>query len=139
MFSAMSMSIRTGIAGIEKYLDDRGALYTASLADPASRSLDPVQLSIDSASSMRSPMSCRRQSPTTGRKPAAGWCSTSTMARSSAWSRCRTFNPNQPIEAQQKNAGNRMTGGVYELGSVIKAVTFAMALDAGVCDLDTPL
>src|SRR4029079_14090357 len=36
-----------GLAGIEKYLDGRGALYAASLADPASRSLDPVQLSVD--------------------------------------------------------------------------------------------
>src|SRR4051794_1121841 len=32
-----------GLAGIVKYLDGRGALYAASLADPASRSLDPVQ------------------------------------------------------------------------------------------------
>ena len=80
-----------GLAGIEKYLDGRGALYAASLADPASRSLDPAQLSIDiRVSSMRSPMSCRRRSPITRRKPAAAWSSTSAMARSSAWSRCLT-------------------------------------------------
>ena len=36
-----------GIAGIEKYLDDQGALYTASLADPASTDGQPAQMSID--------------------------------------------------------------------------------------------
>ena len=46
------------------------------------------------------------------------------------------FNPNN----EDKNFGsdqiNRMTSGVYELGSVIKAVTFAMAFDYGVTDLN---
>ena len=37
----------SGIAGIEKYLDDQGALYTASLADPETRTAMPGQLSLD--------------------------------------------------------------------------------------------
>jgi hypothetical protein len=36
-----------GIAGIEKYLDDQGALYTASLADPETQSAYPAQISVD--------------------------------------------------------------------------------------------
>ena len=36
-----------GLSGIEKYLDDQGALYTASLTDPESRTALPAQLSID--------------------------------------------------------------------------------------------
>jgi cell division protein FtsI (penicillin-binding protein 3) len=36
-----------GIAGIEKYLDDQGAIYTASLADPEKRSTTPAYASID--------------------------------------------------------------------------------------------
>ena len=39
------------------------------------------------------------------------------------------FNPNQEKKAFTKDQQNRMTSGVYELGSVIKAVTFAMAFD----------
>ena len=38
------------------------------------------------------------------------------------------FNPNQENKNFSKDQQNRMTSGVYELGSVIKAVTFAMAL-----------
>ena len=47
MCSAMSISTRKGIAGIEKYLDDQGALYTASLADPETQDRQPAQISID--------------------------------------------------------------------------------------------
>ena len=36
-----------GIAGIEKYLDGQGAIYTASLADPSEHKTEPAQMSID--------------------------------------------------------------------------------------------
>ncbi len=45
------------------------------------------------------------------------------------------FNPNQEKKNFSKDQQNRMTSGVFELGSVIKAVTFAMALDYGTASL----
>ncbi|MFO1033910.1 MAG: hypothetical protein U1E15_07520 [Hyphomicrobiales bacterium] len=36
-----------GIARVEKYLDDAGAIYTASLADPETHTAAPAQLSVD--------------------------------------------------------------------------------------------
>ena len=45
------------------------------------------------------------------------------------------FNPNQEDKKFSKQQANMMTSGVFELGSVIKAVTFAMAFDYGVTDL----
>ena len=126
-----------GLAGIEKYLDGRGALYAASLADPASRSLDPVQLSIDSR--IQHALADELQKAVTHYQAQAGGGVVLDVSNGEILGMVSLpdYNPNQPIEAQQKNAGNRMTGGVYELGSVIKAVTFAMALDAGVCDFNT--
>ena len=126
-----------GLAGIEKYLDGRGALYAASLADPASRSLDPVQLSIDSR--IQHALADELQKAVTHYRAQAGGGVVLDVSNGEILGMVSLpdYNPNQPIEAQQKNAGNRMTGGVYELGSVIKAVTFAMALDAGVCDFNT--
>ena len=46
------------------------------------------------------------------------------------------FNPNADEKRFSADQANRMMSGVYELGSVIKAATFAMALDYGVTDLD---
>jgi cell division protein FtsI (penicillin-binding protein 3) len=41
------------------------------------------------------------------------------------------FDPNNPREATDQNRLNRLTTGVYEMGSTFKALTLAMALDSG--------
>jgi len=41
------------------------------------------------------------------------------------------FDPNDPVTALQKDSFNRMTAGIYELGSSMKSVTIAGALDSG--------
>ena len=40
------------------------------------------------------------------------------------------FDPNNPVDIGKKDRLNRMAGGVYEMGSTIKAFTTAMALDS---------
>ncbi|MEI9915992.1 MAG: penicillin-binding transpeptidase domain-containing protein [Methylovirgula sp.] len=40
------------------------------------------------------------------------------------------FDPNNPVDALRPENINRMTVGVYEMGSTFKAMTLAMALDA---------
>ena len=112
-------------------------MYAASLADPASRGLDPVQLSLDMRIQHALADELQKAITQYRAKPAAAVVLDVSNGEILGMVSLPDYNPNQPIEAQQKNAGNRMTGGVYELGSVIKAVTFAMALDAGVCDFNT--
>ena len=46
-----------------------------------------------------------------------------TPARSSRWSRCRTSTPNNPGDALDPNRINRLTTGVFEMGSTFKALT----------------
>ena len=41
------------------------------------------------------------------------------------------FDPNNPLDALDKNRLNRMSGGVFEMGSTFKAFTLAMGLDEG--------
>ena len=48
------------------------------------------------------------------------------------------FDPNQPGDAAPAALVNRGAASVYELGSVFKAFTLAMALDSGIASLDTP-
>jgi cell division protein FtsI (penicillin-binding protein 3) len=126
-----------GLAGIEKYLDGRGALFTASLSDPQSRTLEPVRLSIDSRIQHALADELQKAIAHYRAEAGGGVVLDITTGEVLGMVSLPDYNPNQPLEAQQKNAGNRMTGGVFELGSVVKAVTFAMALDLGVCNLET--
>src|SRR6202008_3761399 len=41
------------------------------------------------------------------------------------------YDPNNPREAKLPDRINRLTTGVYEMGSTFKALTIAMALDSG--------
>src|SRR6202008_3620448 len=47
------------------------------------------------------------------------------------------FDPNNPTEAHDPDRINRLTTGVYEMGSTFKAFTLAMALDSGKYDLNS--
>ncbi len=124
-----------GLAGMEKYLDEQGALYTASLADPERQSAIPATLAIDV-----------RIQHAIGVEIAGALKKFRALAGAGLLLDVRTgevlaavslpdFNPNAPDTAQDKLRMNRFSGGVFELGSSVKTVTFAMALDAGVAGL----
>ena len=47
------------------------------------------------------------------------------------------YDPNNPYNAHEKDRLNRMSAGVYEMGSTIKSFTTAMALDSGLATLES--
>ena len=47
------------------------------------------------------------------------------------------YDPNNPREALDPTRINRLTTGVYEMGSTFKALTLAMALDSGKVTLNS--
>ena len=47
------------------------------------------------------------------------------------------FDPNNPYNAQEKDRLNRMSAGLYEMGSTFKSFTTAMALDSGKVTMDS--
>ncbi len=126
-----------GLAGIEKYLDGQGALYTASLAKPQTRSALPAQLALDArvqhalSDELAGAMQHFRA------KAAAGIVLAADTGEILSLVSLPDYNPNDPRQALDKSAINRVTTGVFELGSVIKAVTFAMALDAGTANMNS--
>lgn len=126
-----------GIAGIEKYLDDQGALYTASLAEPAEHRTQPAQMSIDIR--VQAAMIDEISQAIEKFKAIAGGGIVMDINTGEVLSLVSLpdFNPNQENKNFSKDQQNRMTSGVYELGSVVKAVTFAMAIDYGTATLES--
>jgi cell division protein FtsI (penicillin-binding protein 3) len=126
-----------GLAGIEKYLDGQGALFKASLAEPDAEKAQPAQLSIDVrvqhalTDELNSAMALYQA------VAAAGMVMDVHTGEVVAAVSLPDYSPNDPRDAQKPQYLNRFTGGAFELGSVVKAVTFAMALDAGTANLDS--
>ena len=126
-----------GISGIERYLDTRGKLYTASLIKPDDGKATPAKLSID----LRVQHALRDELLAARKKfraiAAGGLVMNARSGEILALVSLPDFNPNarDRKEALAKSRLNRMTAGVFELGSVIKAVTFAMALEAGTANM----
>lgn len=126
-----------GIAGIEKYLDDQGALYTASLAQPEEHRSQPAQMSVD-IRVQAAVIDELTQAIAKFRAIAAGGIILDiNTGEVISMVSLPDFNPNQEKKNFGKDQQNRMTSGVYELGSVIKAVTFAMAFDYGTANLQS--
>jgi cell division protein FtsI (penicillin-binding protein 3) len=121
-----------GIAGIEKYIDAQGlqdlngAGFAADAAD-----LKPVQLSIDLRvqHALRDELAKGMQRYRA--KAAAGAIINVNTGEVIALASLPDFDPNDPVDALEKDRINRITVGVYEMGSTFKALTTAMALDSG--------
>ncbi len=126
-----------GIAGIEKFLDDQGSLYTASLNDPAKPVAAPAEISLD----VRVQHILAEEVGAAINKFQAiaggGIIMDVQSGEIIAMVSLPDFNPNDEDKKISARQQNKMTSGVYELGSVIKAVTFAMAIDSGVANLNS--
>src|SRR5580704_13346744 len=120
-----------GIAGIEKWLDGQGldALHMAGLA--TDRLQTPVQLAVD----LRVQHALRDELVTArakfGALAAAGLVLNVRTGEVVALVSEPDYDPNNPHEALDPSRINRLTTGVYEMGSTFKAFTVAMALDSG--------
>ncbi|MGE4248948.1 MAG: peptidoglycan D,D-transpeptidase FtsI family protein [Parvibaculaceae bacterium] len=123
-----------GIAGIEKFLDDQGALYTASLAEDNTRAM-PAVLSIDIRVQHALADELAKSIVKFRAKAGGGIVLDAKSGEVLGLVSLPDFNPNQENKNFTFDQANRMTSGVFELGSVIKAVSFAMALDYGTADL----
>jgi cell division protein FtsI (penicillin-binding protein 3) len=124
-----------GIAGIEKYLDDQGALYTASLGEASGQTASPAQISTDTRVQHALTDELALAVAKFKAIAAGGIVIDITTGEIIALVSLPDFNPNQEDKKFRKEQANMMTSGVFELGSVIKAVTFAMAFDYGVTNL----
>jgi cell division protein FtsI (penicillin-binding protein 3) len=128
-----------GIAGIEKWLDNSGlaALHAAGLA--TDRLQEPVQLAVDLRVQhvMRDELIAARDKYKA--KATAGLITDVLTGEILAMVSVPDFDPNNPKEANDPTRINRLTTGVFEMGSTFKALTLAMALDSGKFNLNSTL
>jgi len=128
-----------GIAGMEKYIDAAGLsdLREAGLNTP--QALEPVRLSLDV-----------RVQAIVHEELKAGMERYQAIASGAVVLNVKTgevvamvslpdFDPSKPAEAHDKDRLNRMSAGIFEMGSTIKSFTTAMALDSGFFTLETML
>jgi cell division protein FtsI (penicillin-binding protein 3) len=126
-----------GIAGMEKWLDSNGLadLHRAGLA--SDRLQRPVELSVDLRVEHALRDELLKAKEKFHAKAASGLVSNVRTGEIVAMVSVPDFDPNNPKEAHDPDRINRLTTGVYEMGSTFKAFTLAMALDSGKSDLNS--
>ena len=126
-----------GIAGIEKWLDGRGLadLHLAGLA--TDRLQKPIELAVDLRvqHALRDELLAAREKFKA--KAAAGLVTDVRTGEIVSMVSVPDYDPNNPREALDPTRINRLTTGVYEMGSTFKALTIAMALDSGKITLNS--
>ena len=126
-----------GIAGMEKWLDTNGLadLHRAGFA--TDRLQRPVELSVDLRVEHALRDELLKAKEKFHAKAASGLVSNVKTGEIVAMVSVPDFDPNNPKEAHDPDRINRLTTGVYEMGSTFKAFTLAMALDSGKYDLNS--
>jgi len=120
-----------GISGIEKYIDMQGLsdLRDAGLASP--ETLAPFRLSIDLRVQHVVHDEITRALERYHAIAAGAVVIDAKTGEVVAMASVPDYDPNNPVNAHDKDRLNRMSAGTYEMGSTIKSFTTAMALDSG--------
>ncbi|HEY0330979.1 MAG TPA: penicillin-binding protein 2 [Rhodopseudomonas sp.] len=126
-----------GIAGIEKWLDTNGLadLHRAGFA--TDRLQTPIELAVDLRVEHALRDELMKAKEKYSAKAASGLVSNVRTGEIVAMVSLPDFDPNNPREAHDPDRINRLTTGVYEMGSTFKTLTLAMALDSGKANLNT--
>ena len=127
-----------GIAGIEKHIDSlglnelSGAGFRMTQAD-----LKPIRVSLDLHATHAVRDELLKGMKTFKAKAAAAAIMDVNTGEMVALASLPDFDPNNPAEALENKNINRMSVGVFEMGSTFKALTLAMALDSRRVKLNT--
>jgi cell division protein FtsI (penicillin-binding protein 3) len=120
-----------GLGGIERYIDNQGLAELHRAGFVTDRNQAAVQLSIDLRVQhvLRDELVQAHQKFRA--KAAAGVIVDVNTGEILALASIPDYDPNRPSTAAGFDRANRITTGVYEMGSVMKSLTTAMALDSG--------
>ncbi len=120
-----------GIAGMEKYIDSQGLADLQATGLAIEDDLEPVRLSID----LRVQHIVHDELASAMERYKAIAAGAAVLDANTgevlAMVSLPDYDPNNPYNAHEKDRLNRMTAGVYEMGSTFKGFTIALALDSG--------
>jgi cell division protein FtsI (penicillin-binding protein 3) len=134
-----------GISGFEKYVDDHGLADLHAAGFATTEDIAPVSLSIDIRVQHIVHDELAQAMERYHALAATGVILNAHTGEVLGMASLPDYDPNNPVDAHDPNRLNRMTAGSYELGSVFKSFTFAMAFDSGavkmsdVIDASTPI
>jgi len=120
-----------GIAGMEKYIDDQGLADLQALGLAGPDTLEPVKLSIDLRAQYILHDELSGALERYHAVAAGGVILNARTGEVLAMASLPDYDPNNPYNALEKDRLNRMSAGVFEMGSTFKLFTTAMALDSG--------
>ena len=120
-----------GIAGMEKSLDRNGLKDLIGAGFALDTDLTPVDLTIDMGVQHVVSAELAKAMETYSAKAAMGVVMKANTGEVVAMVSLPEYDPNDPKTALDPNRMNRVSAGVFELGSTFKAFTTAMALDSG--------
>ncbi len=120
-----------GIAGLEKWLDGRGLADLHQAGFASDRDQQPISLALDLRvqHAMRDELLAARDKYKA--VAAAGIVTDVRTGEIIAMVSVPDYDSNNPREALDPTRINRLTTGVYEMGSTFKALTIGMGLDSG--------
>jgi cell division protein FtsI (penicillin-binding protein 3) len=129
-----------GIAGLEKYIDSQGLQdLNGAGFNIASTDLKPIQLSLDLRAQHALRDELEKGMLKFKAKATAGVILDVNTGEVIALASLPDFDPNNPVDALEKDRINRINVGVFEMGSTFKALTTAMALDSGKLTINSSL
>ena len=127
-----------GIAGIEKYIDGQGLaeLHGAGFA-VTQDNLKPISLSIDLRATHALRDEVQKGIEKYKAKAGAAAIMDVNTGEVIALASLPDYDPNNPSDALDPMRINRMSVGVYEMGSTFKALSIAMAIEANKVNLNS--
>ncbi len=129
-----------GIAGIEKYIDGQGLadLHGAGF-QLTPEDLKPITLSLDLNATHAVRDEIAKGVEHFKAKAGAAAIMNVNTGEMIAFTSLPDYDPNNPVDALDPNHIDRLTVGVYEMGSTFKAISIAMALDSNKVTLKSQL
>lgn len=125
----------SGIAGLEKYVDDRGWRDLRNAGLTQAQHIEPARISLDLRVQYFVRDELEKGMERYGAIAAGAVVLDVNSGEVLAMASLPDYDPNWPVDALKKDRLNRMSAGLYEMGSTFKMFTTAMALDSGLVSL----